>query len=260
MPGKDCGVYLKRTSHELTEKMFGAPERINADEVKYFVSVKQEEAVGIRFLLQNGTLIPNLDHQERLLELKHAVLMKLVNHTDMFKKPPTLEYLQAITPNWGCIVQDNAPQWSPYTILSISTGEAQQPCFVDLILTGLYISRSRISPHFETVFVETYQEQKIIDIEWSPDSCPPAPEVEEISEISFPSAGTMELRDPATLAKLKQEAKLAVKAAFQKATVVRDEALELAKKYTNDFEISDNESMFSEWLENGSDSEAEQNS
>ena len=226
--------------------MFGIPERTNEDEVRYYVSVNRTEPMGVKYVVRGNTVVPNLEFQDILLSSKHTILGGLSKHSNLFTKPPTLEYLQAITPNWGCIVQENQTKWSPYTLVRNTIPETQQPCLVDLILTGLYISRSTISPQFETVFLEGLQESKLIDIEWAPN--PISPEVEEISEIILPSAGSIELRDPAILEQMKLQAKMAVKEAFQRATQARDEAMEKAKQFTNEFDVSDNESMFSEWL------------
>lgn len=236
--------------------MFGAPERINAEgEVKYYVSVDANSSCGVQYELIDNCVVPNIDYQDKFLVYKNAVLAELVNHTDMFKKPPTLEYLQAITPNWGCIIMNNKPTWNPYTLIKNTVHNEQQPCSVDLTLTGLYISRSTISPQFETTFLEKMPTSNQIDIDWSAN--PILPEVEEVSDISIPSEGFIELRDPAAIRKAKMEAKLLVKTAFQRATIARDEALQLAKSFTDKFEVSDNESMFSEWLE-GSGSENEE--
>ena len=240
--------------------MFGVPERIQSEEeIKYRVAVSLNEPIGVKYELLTDTVIPNLEHQDKLLVFKNRILSELANHTQMFKKPPTLEYLQAITPNWGCIVHENRPKWNPYTYINNTIPITQRPCYVDFILTDLFISRSTISPRFETVFIENIQDNNLIDIEWSAN--PIVPEVEEISDISFPSAGSIELRDPAVMEKAKLEAKYAVKMAFQKASVARREALDLANKFANEFTISDNESMFSDWLEeSGSESENEDKS
>ena len=235
--------------------MFGSPERTNDEnDVRYYVSVTRNEPIGVKYELIDNAIVPNVEHQSKLIVFKNAVLSELANHSQMFKKPPTLEYLQAITPNWGCIINDNVPQWNPYTQIQNKISKDQQPCYVDFNLTGLFISRSTISPQFEAVFVEKMQESNLIDIEWAAN--PIVPEVEEISDISLPSAGFIELRDPAVLEKMKAEAKESVKAAFQKASLAKDEALEMAKQFANKFDVSDNESMFSEWLEDsGSESE-----
>ena len=81
------------------------------------------------------------------------------------------------------------------------------------------------------------------------------PDVEEVSDIQLPSAGFIELRDPAVMAKMKRDAKQLVKNAFQKATEARDEALQMAKQFASQFEIADNESMFSEWLDESDEEE-----
>jgi hypothetical protein len=226
--------------------MFGAPERVNGEEeVKYHLPV-ESKPIGVKYEVLNGQIMPNLNHQDTLSLYKNTILAELINHKQLFKNPPTLEYLQAITPNWGCIIKSNKPDWSPYTVIDNKLTNEDKSYYVDLTLVGLFISRSTISPRFETVYIEN-SESNIIDLDWSANSL--VPDVEEVSDISLPSAGTIELRDPAALLKAKMEAKQSVKEAFQKASDAQNVALELAKKFTENFDVSDNESMFSEWIE-----------
>lgn len=238
--------------------MFGVPEQTDSKgEVKYYLQVLTQPLVGAKYKIVGNAVVPNLEHQEKLIECKNAILSELINHKQLFKKPPTLEYLQAITPNWGCIVKDSAPQWNPYTVLQHNLSENVKDCYVDLKLVGLFISRSTISPRFETVFLENLPNTNVIDIEWSPN--PIVPEVEEVSDIGQPSMGFIELKDPVAMLKAKLEAKQLVKAAFKSASEAKSEALKLAQKFANEFAVDDNESMFSEWLDE-SDNESGQES
>ena len=234
--------------------MFGAPERTkDVNEVKYHLPVSSKDQVGVRYSVVDNKVLPNLDHQETLQVYKNRILAELINHTQLFKKPPTLAYLQAITPNWGCILHDGKPQWNQYTIVQHNVQEDPKSVYVDLILTGLFISRSTISPQFSTIVLEDQEDDNRIDIEWA--EHPIVPDVEEVSDILLPSDGFIELRDPAVMLKAKMDAKLIVKEAFLKATEAQNIAIELAKKFTSDFDVSDNESMFSEWIgDSGSES------
>jgi hypothetical protein len=238
--------------------MFGTPERTNTEgDVTYYIPLVVPKAVGAKYEVNvHGEIQPSLEFQEHLLTLKHTILSELANHTQIFRKPPTPEYLQAITPNWGCVLDNNTVKWNPYTILSQTAIPADNlPCFADLHLNGIFLSRSTITPSFSSVFLERILSNHLIDLDWAMSS---VPDVEEVSDIQLPSAGFIELRDPAVMAKMKRDAKLVVKQAFQKATEAREEALQLAKQFTSKFEIADNESMFSEWLDGSESDEGEE--
>lgn len=235
--------------------MFGTPERTNTEgDVQYYIPLLVPKMVGAKYEVNvHGEIQPSLEFQEHLLSLKHTILSELANHTQIFRKPPTSEHLLSITPNWGCILDNNIVKWNPYTNLSQTAIPSENlPCFADLQLNGIFLSRSTITPSFSTLFLEKILSNQLIDLDWAMSS---VPDVEEVSDIQLPSAGFIELRDPAVMAKMKRDAKQLVKNAFQKATEARDEALQMAKQFASQFEIADNESMFSEWLDESDEEE-----
>lgn len=229
--------------------MFGSPERTNVNgNMNYYIPLVTPRAMGVRYEFnEHGDVLANLDYQDTMNSIKNEILSELTNHAQLFRNPPNIESLQAITPNWGCIVVNNKPQWNPYTVLLKDGFPAENlPCYVDLMLKGIFLSRSSISPQFSLIFLEKVSNSNLIDIEWDGAS---VPEVEEISDIQLSDAGCMKLRDPAVLEKEKMEAKIRVKEAFKQAFDMRNLATELATKFANDYDVSDNESMFSEWLQ-----------
>ena len=228
--------------------MFGAPERKKIDDtIIYFIPIVNPVLVGVKYEIDDMFEIqPSLEGQEKLQTLQNTILSELINNEQLFKNRPTMESLQAITPNWGCIIVDGKVKWNPYTKVSHNNiVQEQLPCYIDLLLEGIFLSRSTIYPQFSAVFSEKLGKNSLIDFDWNP----VAPEVEEISDVVFPEAGSIKLRDPLELLKVKQEAKLAVQIAFQKAIEAKNVAINMAKQFMNEFDISDNESTFTEWLE-----------
>ena len=240
--------------------MFGAPECIKTESgVKYFVKLNTGIQACTKYEMNEQTnVLPDLAHQETLQALKVSVLTELAKHEQLFKNRPKLESLLGITPNWGCILVDGNVQWSQHTELSIDVDSTKDnfPCYVDLQLSGLYISRSTITPLFRVVFLEKKVKTMTIDFDWNPVSssvlsAPSSPpEVEEISDIPQSEAGIIQLRDPIAMLKAKQEAKEAIKLAFKKASDLHTEAVKQAKQFLIEFDIGDNESVFSEWVDN----------
>jgi len=228
--------------------MFGAPERKKIDDtIIYFIPITNPVQAGVKYEIDDMFEIqPSLEGQEKLQNLQNTILSELIHNEQLFKNRPTMESLQAITPNWGCIIVDGKVKWNPYTKVSHNMIiQEQLPCYIDLMLEGIFLSRSTIYPQFSAVFSEKVGKNSVIDFDWNP----VAPEVEEISDAVFPEAGSIKLRDPMELLKAKQEAKLAVQLAFQKAIEAKNVAINMAKQFMNEFDISDDESTFTEWLE-----------
>lgn len=231
--------------------MFGAPECIKTDNsIKYFVKLTNGMQMGTKYELnERSEILPDVSHQEKLQLAKVTVLTELAKHEQLFKNRPKLDSLMAITPNWGCILIDGVSQWSSHTEISINIENVKDkvPCYVDLILDGVYISRSTITPFFRTVFLEKKLQTTTIDFDWNPVS---SPEVEEVSDITQSEEGVIKLRDPIAMLKAKQEAKVAIQAAFKQASDLHMEAVKQAKQFMIEFDIGDNESVFSEWMDN----------
>ena len=232
--------------------MFGAPECIKTENgVKYFVKLQAETMIGAKYEMnENSDILPDISHQERLQIVKIAILTELAKHEQLFKNRPKLESLVTITPNWGCILSEGTVQWSPHTEISANVDISKEnlPCYVDLRLEGLYISRSTITPLFKSSFLEKKLKQTTIDFDWNPIS---PPEVEEVSDISVTEEGVLKLRDPIAMLKAKHEAKEAIKMAFRRVSELHMDAVKQAKRFMNEYDISENESVFSEWMDNG---------
>jgi hypothetical protein len=193
-------------------KMFATPaqSQLNGESI-YIVSLPHPECVGIRLSVNESGIVPTFAYQDQLQAFRKHILTELCKHKQLFRYPPALESLEAITPQWGFIVKDGAAAVSPYTQIDVTVG-TQIPCDVDLVLAALIVSRSTIRPRFETVYLKP----NVIDFDWCA-----AEELEEVSDIQLDSSDSLELRDPVSIrAKEKQD----VRAAFQRASDARAQA------------------------------------
>ena len=121
------------------------------------------------------------------------------------------------------------------------------PGFVDFVLEGVYMSRSTIRPRFTAVFLESAGTD-VIDFEWDAAEAEPVSELEEVSDIPDAVEGTLTIKDPATLAREKAETKARIRAAFAAADAARAAAEDDAARFYGTYDLSDNESAFTEWM------------
>lgn len=230
--------------------MFGPPERLVRDgEVIFRVSVTAPP-MGIRLESAGGQIVCDLSVQPKFVALQSKILSELVKERSLFRNPPSVESLAAITPNWGFVTVSGKVQVSPYT--AIDASGIRQPCIVDLQLTQVEISRTTIRPIFIMVYVGPVG-AGIIDFEWSAGKTG-ADELEEISDVpNAAEEGTFTLMDPAIKEREKAAAKAVVKAAFVAAEEARAHAEKLADDFEAKYDLSDSESAFSEWLSEDED-------
>jgi hypothetical protein len=188
------------------------------------------------------TIKPDFGTKVKFTEVYKYILGELAKQKQLFSKPPSQESLEFMSPVWGPIVDGTTVRWNQ----PIETTSLVGPCWADIQLLGLSISRSAIVPRFEAVFKKPLKvEAPVIDFDWPVQT---ASELEEVSDIPTSEGGVMTLRDPATIEREKQEAKSRVRAAFLAAESARESAESLAAKFIAEFDLSDTESAFTEWL------------
>ena len=242
--------------------MFGTPVRSTdgSGGAIYKVDVNTTP-IGVELEYGKDGLVYSKDTQSRFRTLQSLILSELSKEKELFKNPPTLASLEAITPNWGFILSGAKQIFSPYAILQTShLADDKLPCLVDIQLKGLEISRSTIRPIFKLHYLGPTKAE--IDFEW-PLPTQGGDEVIEVSDV-FASDGAADssiitLADPALRRKERAALKAEIRTAFIAADKARDEAEAKAQafyeKYSND--LSDAESTFTEWM---SDDESESES
>lgn len=229
--------------------MFGAPVR-DAQAYKIAVNVNP---LGVRLRMNTDSkIMSDFSVQHKFAALQRQVLSELVKERSLFRNAPTLDSLEAITPNWGFIrISDGEAKLSPYTTLDASAIVGKIPCMVDLQLVELKISRSTIAPCFKVLYVcpAPVESHTVIDFDFD------AAEGAECIEVSDVPAtdGVVHLVDPAQREREKAIMKAQVRAAFTEAQVAREKAEDMAHAFLEKYDLSDAESAFTEWEEDETD-------
>jgi len=229
--------------------MFAPPQsQPTASGARYFVPLRSPVPAGLRVLLSApGVLTANLADQPAFKALQSRLLQELVHHKQLFKTPPTLESLVALSPPFGPVLlprsEGGATVFSP-TATFRHDPHLETPAYVDLVVEGLHVSRSCISPVYSTRFLESANAP--LDLNFEDDGLE---EVADLPEDRSPDQGSVVLlTDPIVAAREKAAKKQAVKEAFLLATAARERAVERAHAFLEEYDLSDNESGFSEFL------------
>jgi len=231
--------------------MFDAPVRKDIQGTQgFYISLKKPQPLQARFEITASGIVPELRYQSQFQSMQNVILSNMVKHTQLFKVAPTLESLQAITPNWGFVWIDESPKQSEYTQIDVSSlGKEQIPCFADLVLVGVSITRTTIRPYFKASFLEPTSDS-MIDFQW--DATPA--EMEEVSDIgTFVDPATMQLKDPAITKREKMLEKEHVRNAFRAAEQARHDAEAMAQAFYAKYDLSDSESEISGWISDSSE-------
>lgn len=232
--------------------MFSAPvRRIDAAGNTLYEVKVSVPPMGIKVQLEKkGKLVPDTEVQKRFEALRTYVLTELAKEKSLFRNAPTFASLDAITPVWGFLRGLAKDDLSPTTYVNFHTiTESMMPCWVDLQLTQVSISRSSICPVFLAIYRGPISDPTI-DFDWSSSAAAAAAsdDLEEISDVPVAADGgqkVISLSDP--VAK-KAQAKAVVREAFLKAEEARAAAQALADEFLEEYDLSDSESAFSEWM------------
>jgi hypothetical protein len=229
--------------------MFGTPVR-DTESSAFIVPLTKPIKANVLLELTIQGLVSTLSYQEQLQSLKTSVVQELTKCHQLFKNPPTVSSLLAITPNWGFIKGESGVQLSPYTRINVrGLDSITLPCMVDLVLESVSISPATLSPIFGVEIVKTLSD--VIDFEWTPVAA--KDELEEVSDVTNTEDGTLTLTNPAETLRVKLAAKERVREAFRTAQVAHNSAVNLANSFMDEFDLSDSESAFSEWMSEDDD-------
>ena len=239
---------------------FGNPER--QPDQSFFVPLMQRNQLNARVTVTAEGIQPTLEHQPKFQSYQAVILNKLAANRQLYKSPPTLESLQCMTPVWGFMKTGSGEvQLAKSMIVRNNIPASRWPCVADFVLNGLKISRSLIQPVFDLLFIESLENNNVIDFDWGVEGVAGGGnDLEEVSDVSFmdtASGDAMKIKDPVTMAREKAEAKERVRAAYRAAEAAREAADTLASQFYSAYDVSDNESAFSEWadLESEDDSD-----
>jgi hypothetical protein len=237
--------------------IFGIPVR--QPDQTFYIPLTQRIPLQIRVSLTAEGVSPTLEHQPKFMELQTRMLTELVNNRQLYRTPPTLESLQYMTSAWGFVKNGKGEiQASTSNILKNNIPVSQWPCIVDFVLEGLILSRSSIQPVFSLMYIEPAG-GNVIDFDWGTAEAEENSELQEVSDVSFMASagGAMKIKDPATMMREKLEAKERVRAAYRAAEAARETADKLATQFYSTYDVSDNESAFSEWADLSDDEDSD---
>lgn len=228
--------------------MLGTPVRKDIHGTSgFYIPLRESIELNARFMLNSMGIVPDIQYQSKFLELQTKMLSEMVNNTQMFKVPPSVESLQAITPNWGFLIIDSVPKQSEYTEINTTVIKSDTlPCWVALVLVGISITRSTIRPHFDVKFLEADNEMRI-DFDWNA-PCRATVDMEEVTDIDGVVAGEIHLRDPAVVEREKLMEKERIRDAFRAAEKAKSDAEQMAEAFYAKYDLSDSESAFTGWM------------
>ncbi len=233
---------------------FQIPERrTNADGETVFecslVSPGYEIPHDLEWSKESG-LKPVLSIQKQITELRTTVLKEMVNNKDLFKNPPTMSSLQAITPNWGLLIRSNSTmEWSQINKWVYNATEMKkQSAIVRMVLVALEISRSKIIPVWNLLVKQVLPEiaDNMIDFDFE---VPKDDDAKSVTSIHSDDIGAVEedgvfqLHNPS---ERKRMMKTHVRELLRKVAEARHAADDAMDRFLEEFELSDNESDFSE--------------
>jgi hypothetical protein len=194
-------------------------------------------------------LIPQLTIQKQILQLRNDVLNYMVTDKTLFKNPPTLSSLQGITPNWGIHIRaNNELEWSQTNKWVYDLDELKKHnSIVRMVLVGLEISRSRITPVWNLEVQQNLPEvnQNIIDFDFSE----PAEDAKSVASVSSDDIGIAEdeqvfqLHNPN---ERKKQMKAHVRELLRKVAEARHAADDAMDRFLDEYDLSENESEFSD--------------
>ena len=231
--------------------MFKAPEsRPTGEGPRYYVALTTPRRLPTR-LIYTTTLNPDTEINTSLETVKAEILKDLVHNKLLFKHPPAMSSLTALSPPWGVVLDNKTHRWSPKSTFHIPE-TLPESSYVHLVLDGLHVSRSCISPVFSVAFEAAIPAAIEFDFD-------DAGSLEEVSDIPE-DAGTnvVLLTDPAIKRKAKADAKRSIREAFVIAEAAHEAAVQRAHAFLDEFDLSDNESGFSEWLSEDEDEDEEE--
>jgi hypothetical protein len=140
--------------------------------------------------------------------------------------------LDSITPPWGFLGTSARISVSPYQQISINICD-DFTGYATFTLVAVLISRSSVLPHFQVEAVKN-----VIELEWGEEN-----ELAEVSDIPSVEGGSeLRLVDPAVKEREKQAEKERIRELFRA-------AVEEATTWYEKYEASDNESTFTEWMD-----------
>lgn len=219
-------------------KMFGVPKRIRVgDEDVYVVSLKNPVLLNLSIAQESKKLVSDSSTTGIFTSCRNTILKSLCENKSLFRTAPSFASLEAITPPWGFVSTSSGIVLSPYTQITNQFPSTYDGP-VDFKLVEVTLSRSCIKPHFYVDAADA-----LIDLAFDVAE----DELLEVSDVpSSEGDGHVHLTDPARRLQQKNEEKERIRCMFTAAAAE-------AERWYETYDVSDNESAFSEWLDEEED-------
>ena len=243
-----------RRSNKMNAIVFGTPEKQTSSSGESFFQCKLAEPGysiphDLEWNRDDQKLIPVLSIQKLITELRSSVLKLLLENKSIFRNPPTPDSLHAITPPWGILIRSNSQlEWSSVNKWTINDSRLKDKnAIVRLVLTGIEISRSRITPVWTLSIVQILPEKTpegVIDFDFENETGE-RDEVQSVGfdEIDCDESQVLHLQNPG---ERKRMMKVQIRELLAKVSDARLAADDAMDRFFNEFDLSEDESDFSD--------------
>jgi hypothetical protein len=226
---------------------FGTPEK-QSNGSEYIVPIANKPFYSYRLMWNGHSVEPELAMQSSVLGMRDSVLKAVSENKAMFRQPPTLKSLQALASQWGVIVQNGAVTWGTNNVWNISATSSileNRKAYVNLTLASLIISRSAIRAVWNVEWQEYITDAPQIDIDFDVGDTEDGGDVQSVGSMDIESDGTevVPLQD---LVKKRRDAKQNVRELLRLSRQAKLAAEDALDRFYNEFDLSDDESEFSE--------------
>ncbi len=189
---------------------------------------------------------PDLRIQSQLNAFREKTLKDVALNKVMFKTPPTLGSLTAITPMWGILLRGGVPEWSQQDIWTVAAKDKTTTRVVSLVAEGIVLSRQSILPMWGVQVLKALPDAQVIDLDFGgADVADVGDEGASVhSEDLASEEGVVALRDPTSR---KRVMKAHVRQLLEKVAQAKMEADDAMDRFFSEFDLSEDESDFSEY-------------
>jgi hypothetical protein len=217
--------------------MFEIPEK--QTDGSYVVRLTKAVEIPTEFQWKRGDArpIPDLTAQAAVQSVREALLTKLSQNKSLFKTAPSVASLRAITPVWGMLIRGETVEWSSNDIWTAIPREGD--VIIVLRVVGVQISRQSILPIWGGEVRRTLPEAAQIDLDFGGEEDGGSVHSEDMEV----EEGTLCLKDPV---ERKRQMKTYVRDLLHAASDARMKADAALDRFYEEFDLSENESEFSE--------------
>lgn len=187
---------------------------------------------------------PDLRVQHILNAFRDKTVKDISRNKVMFKSPPTLASLTAITPMWGILLRGEAMEWSRQDVWTVGKDSVKNTSLVVLEAKGVVISRQSILPVWGVQVRKVLPDAHVIDLDFGGADEDNDEGTSVHSEDLASEEGVVALKDPG---ERKRQMKAYVRDLLDKVAQAKMEADDAMDRFFSEFDLSEDESDFSDY-------------